>query len=304
MFGALPYEAAQTLQGILTTTRENAGAAGILSLALLLLTGTNFFANMQMVFNMAYHVEDRNILMQRVIALIMFVLVTALLLVSTTAYGIGNLIGSLPIAVPVGPILGRIVGWLISIVSALAMFLLLYKILPNRSQGWKQALPGALAAAVASSVILQVFPLYAKLFPPNQAYAAFGVFLVLLFWLYLLGLVLVGGAELNAFLEEPGRSTALAASKARAEKGQVDMRQEGAAIKAEASGMGWAGSDESDKSQLERRGSGMGVWSRPDAHTIQYRLYCQVRGQIFTDGVLHQFDVAADEDARRTLASS
>jgi hypothetical protein len=33
-------------------------------------------------------------------------------------------------------------------------------------------------------------------------------------------------------------------------------------------------------------GSGMGVWSRPDAHTVQYRLYCQVRGQVFTDGVL------------------
>jgi len=46
-------------------------------------------------------------------------------------------------------------------------------------------------------------------------------------------------------------------------------------------------------------GSGMGVWSRPDAHTVQYRLYCQVRGQVFTDGVLHQFEVPADEDARR-----
>jgi Family of unknown function (DUF6209) len=47
-------------------------------------------------------------------------------------------------------------------------------------------------------------------------------------------------------------------------------------------------------------GSGMGVWSRPDAHTIQYRLYCQVRGQVFTDGVLHQFEVPADEDMCRS----
>jgi hypothetical protein len=45
-------------------------------------------------------------------------------------------------------------------------------------------------------------------------------------------------------------------------------------------------------------GSGMGAWSRPDAHTVQYRLYCQVRGQVFTDGVLHQFEVPADEDVR------
>lgn len=45
--------------------------------------------------------------------------------------------------------------------------------------------------------------------------------------------------------------------------------------------------------------SGMGVWSRPDAHTVQYRLYCRVADQVFTDGVLHQFEVAADTDVRR-----
>jgi hypothetical protein len=46
-------------------------------------------------------------------------------------------------------------------------------------------------------------------------------------------------------------------------------------------------------------GSGMGAWSRPDAHTVQYRLYCEGDGQVFTDGVLHQFEVPADEDVRR-----
>jgi hypothetical protein len=46
-------------------------------------------------------------------------------------------------------------------------------------------------------------------------------------------------------------------------------------------------------------GSGMGAWSRPDAHTVQYRLYCQVGRQVFTDGVLHQFEVPADDDVHR-----
>jgi hypothetical protein len=44
--------------------------------------------------------------------------------------------------------------------------------------------------------------------------------------------------------------------------------------------------------------SGMGVWSRPDAHTINYRLYCQVGDRVFSDGVLHQFDVPADTEVR------
>jgi membrane protein len=245
LFSVAPGQAATTLRDILTSTRESAGAASIISVALLLFSGSNFFANMQMVFNLAYHVQDRNMILQRVIALIMLLIVTALLLISTTAYGLGNAIGSLPIAVPVGPVLGRVVGWSISILSAIVMFLLLYKILPNKPQGWQQTLPGALLATVLFFIILQVFPIYLAIFGKGfQAYAAFGVFLLMMFWVYLLGIVLVLGAELNAFLEEPGRSTALAEAKAKAEKGQVATQQSGAAVQTEAVGTSAAGGQE------------------------------------------------------------
>ncbi len=63
---------------------------------------------------------------------------------------------------------------------------------------------------------------------------------------------------------------------------------------------------EDDVYQGSGGGSGMGMWSRPDAHTIQYRLYCQARrpdskgqGQLFTDGILHEFELPADEDVGR-----
>ncbi len=245
LFAVLPEEAAAALSKILTTTRESAGAASVVSIVLLLFSGSNFFANMEMVFDIVYHVQDRNIVMQRLLAVVMLLIVTALLLISTTAYGLGNLIGSLPIGLPVGPVLGRIVGWSISIVSAIVMFLLLYKVLPNKSQGWRQTLPGALAAAVLFFVILQLFPLYMALFGKGfQAYAAFGVFLLLMFWLYLLGLVLVIGAELNAFLEEPGRSTALAEATSRAQKGQVALDQTPGNVEAVATGRAAAGGEE------------------------------------------------------------
>ena len=245
LFAVLPQEAATALSNILTTTRESAGAASVVSILLLLFSGSNFFANMEMVFDIVYHVQDRNIVMQRLLAVVMLVMVTALLLVSTTAYSLGNLIGSLPIGLPVGPVLGRIVGWSISIISAILMFLLLYKILPNKPQGWKQTLPGALAAAVLFFVILQVFPLYLVIFGKGfQAYAAFGVFLLLMFWLYLLGLVLVIGAELNAFLEEPGRSTTLAEATAKAEEGQVALQQTTRSVEAVATGSAAPGGEE------------------------------------------------------------
>jgi hypothetical protein len=40
------------------------------------------------------------------------------------------------------------------------------------------------------------------------------------------------------------------------------------------------------------------VSPRPDARLIQYRLYCEVNGQVFTDAILHQHEVP--EDARAT----
>jgi len=45
-------------------------------------------------------------------------------------------------------------------------------------------------------------------------------------------------------------------------------------------------------------GSGAGVWSRPDVHSVQYRLYCRTRDRLFSDGVLHQFDLPPDAEVR------
>ena len=41
-------------------------------------------------------------------------------------------------------------------------------------------------------------------------------------------------------------------------------------------------------------GSGMGAWTRPDARRVQFRLYYEVNGELFTDGLLLQRDVPAD----------
>jgi hypothetical protein len=43
-------------------------------------------------------------------------------------------------------------------------------------------------------------------------------------------------------------------------------------------------------------GSGVGVAFRPDAHLVQYRIYGEVHGRVFTDGVLHQLVLPPDHD--------
>ena len=159
----------------------------------------------------------------------------ALLVVSTLAAGLTSLVSNVPGVLPIGPVLGQIVGWGVAIVSVFVLFTLIYRVLPNAAQTWRSVISGTLLSMVLVILISQAFPIYVRLFPPNHAYAVFGVFLLLTFWLYILGIVLVLGAELNAFLEQPTRSVALAEATAAAQRGQATMTDTGA-VKAEATG--------------------------------------------------------------------
>ena len=233
----LPSDVAGPISGALDGVRQSsAGAAGIVAILLLLFNGSSFFANMGSVFDQAYHVESRNFIMQRLVALVMLVITTALLVISTLAASLSSIVDNLPGALPIGPVLGRVLGWSIAIVSVFSLFVLIYKVLPNARKTWRDVLPGTLLASVLLLVISQLFPLYVALFPPNHAYALFGVFLLFTFYLYLLGLVFVLGAELNAFLQEPARSVALAEATTAAQRGRAEYDQQTGKVRAEASG--------------------------------------------------------------------
>jgi membrane protein len=233
----VPSQTAGPLGDALQSVRQaSAAPAGIVAILLLLSNGSGFFSNMASVFDQAYHVESRNFLMQRVVAVAMLMITTVLVVIATLAAGLTSVIGTVPLGLPIGPVLGQVLGWSISIVSAFLFFLLIYKVLPNAKQGWRDVLPGTLLSAVLLLVISQIFPLYVIFFPPNHAYAVFGVFLVFTFWLYLLGFILVLGAELNAFLQEPARSVALAEATAAAQHGQAAYDRQTGKVRAEAIG--------------------------------------------------------------------
>jgi membrane protein len=238
LLALVPSGAAQPMSDALQSIRQaSAAPAGIVALALLLFNGSSFFANMASVFDQAYHVQSRNFVVQRAVAIAMLIVTSVLLIISALAEGAGSILSSVPtLGLPIGPALAAFLGYSISIASAVVLFLLLYKVLPNAGQGWREVIPGTLASTVLFLVISQIFPVYLSLFPPNHAYAIFGVFLVLTFWLYLLGFVFVFGAELNAFLMDPARSTALAEATSAAARGRADYAQPAGSVTAEAEG--------------------------------------------------------------------
>jgi membrane protein len=208
----VPPEAGLLLGAILEDVRRQAGTWGVVGLVLLLFNGSNLFATMQSVFDRVYRVPHRGFVEARLISLLRLVIATALLLLSAVAYGIGGLLGgasdaaarALPFAAPaLGPT-GLPMGYGVSLLSALLTFLLLYRVLPNKRQTFGQVLPGSLLGAGLFFALLQVFPLYTGLVGRSfEAYAVFGMLLLLMVWTHLLALVLVLGAELNAFLDSP-----------------------------------------------------------------------------------------------------
>jgi membrane protein len=225
LLALLPDSVSTLVRNSLAAMEQSASGAGLISLGLLLFNGSNFFVTLESVFNLAYHVPDRNIVWQRVVSFAALFTVTALLLINTAAALLGGALGeTLSAYIPeFGSAIDAGLGTLISVAALVVMMILMYWLIPNRHHSLIHALPGAALTTIALLLIVRIFPIYVALFGGGfSVYAAFGTVLLFMFWLYIVGVVLVAGATLNAFLEDPRGSVELASISARALTGQLD----------------------------------------------------------------------------------
>ena len=80
------------------------------------------------------------------------------------------------------------------------MFMAVYRFVPHVPLRLADVWPGALLGGVLFVLLSQAFPLYFRLLGGTYAvYQTLGLFLILMTWFYCLALILVLGAELNAF---------------------------------------------------------------------------------------------------------
>jgi uncharacterized BrkB/YihY/UPF0761 family membrane protein len=85
-----------------------------------------------------------------------------------------------------------------------AIWLAISRLLPHRGVTWRGLAPGALLVAVGIQVftIFTIWFLAPKLASATDRYGLVGVAATLLFWLYLIGRLVIAGATLNASLHE------------------------------------------------------------------------------------------------------
>ena len=76
---------------------------------------------------------------------------------------------------------------------------IIYYFAPNVKQKWSWTVPGTLFALLAFLVASFMFSLYLRFVPSySLTYGSLGTFIVLMIWLYLLGLIMCIGGEINA----------------------------------------------------------------------------------------------------------
>lgn len=102
---------------------------------------------------------------------------------------------------------------MISIAVPLTFWLVVSRRLPHRGSGWRDLLPGALVVAlgVHAMYLFMTWFLGPKLNNATDTYGLLGVVATMLFWLYIVGRLVISGATLNASLHDHHAGTTDAA---------------------------------------------------------------------------------------------
>jgi membrane protein len=208
---ALPGGAGQIIvDAVEAATQRESGAvlAVLFGLVLALWSASAGMVGMQMGLDVAYDVhDDRKFLKKRLVA---FELLAAMLVLGGAATALivfGAPLGdSLRDNLPFGSaflVLWTILRWVGGLVALTGLFATIYYLSPNRdTPKWVWVSPGGILAAVIWLVASVGFSFYVSSFGKYaQTYGSLAGVVVLLLWLYLTGLAVVLGGELNAELE-------------------------------------------------------------------------------------------------------
>lgn len=229
---ALPPGAAGVFDAaVKAATRRNAGTGIALAIGVVvaLWSSSGGASAFQQALDVAYEVpNDRTFLARRVRAVPMMAAIVLL-----GGAGAGLIVFGQPIGAAIeGPfpfhgigfqIVWNAIRWVGAIVLLTVLFSVLYYLGPNRpSPRWQWVSPGGLFATVIFLVASLGFSYYISAFGNyGRTYGSFAGVAILIFWLYLVGLASLVGAELNAETERVAAArsgdSAAAASSARLE---------------------------------------------------------------------------------------
>lgn len=202
---AVPGEAMDMVRETLQDVVANR-SGGLLSFGVLgtLWASSSGVSSLMESLNIAYEVkEGRSFIKQRVVAVGLTIMLTLLIIGGTVlimfgdklADGVAGWLGLGPAFVTVWHIVDYILGLALLFVG----IQIIYYFGPNIKQAWSWITPGAAFAVFGLIVGSLAFSLYLRFGPKYSAtYGSIGAVIVLMLWLYMMGLMLLTGAEINS----------------------------------------------------------------------------------------------------------
>lgn len=92
--------------------------------------------------------------------------------------------------------------WIVIVLALLLGFALIYKFAPNVEQKFRFITPGSVIGVLLLIIASLGFAIYVANFADYSAtYGSIGAVIILMFWLYVAGLVILVGSEINALIE-------------------------------------------------------------------------------------------------------
>jgi len=215
-----PADTKDFLNGIVDNAIGKVGGGGasmgvLFAAVLALWGGSNAVGSLIEAFNRAFDAEeDRPFLKKKLLTLGLTLLLALLVNLAFVLLVFGGRIGHW-VAERAGlggafDVLWNLLRWPVAVAAVVLGLAVLYCVGPNVARPFRWVSPGAVLATVLWLVAAAGFGLYLRFANPGSAYGAVGGVLVLLFFLYITGIVFLVGAELDAILDgsravEPAR---------------------------------------------------------------------------------------------------
>jgi membrane protein len=198
-----PGTTESTLDSLLDQVANSTTSTGVLALLASLWLGSSFWGALDTVFARIYSCPSRRWLEQKRFALGMLVVVLVFMIATVIVPTAQSILHSGVAALPFD--LARVAVVVYAGSLALGVLLLfgcltvIYLRVPNKRVPWRAVWPGALAATVAIVVVDYAFPIYLTSISTIARFGTTIVFvLIMLGWFYVLALIILSGAIINA----------------------------------------------------------------------------------------------------------
>jgi YihY family inner membrane protein len=204
-----PGSTEQTLNSLLDQIKSSTTTTGVLALIFSLWLAGSFWGALDTSFSRIYNTPSRRWLEQKRFGFMMVFVVLVLMFATVAVPTAQSILRAGARALPFD--LARVPGLIygaslaISVLLLFACLAIIYAQVPNRKVPWRGVWPGALGAAAAIPIVSYAFPAYLTHISTIARFGTTIVFvLIVLGWFYLLAVIILGGAVVNAVrLGEP-----------------------------------------------------------------------------------------------------